>query len=333
MQISRNAILIYFFLGVIHAQLSITNLDANQYVVDFDNTVANVNLGQFDGTFPHANPQTGDLDADAWVFKRTVTLVADSAYFGGEDNGGVTSGLFYAFDISNGGVKDNALGFQPTTDFFTPGSITLKMVNNTGSTITHITVDYEIWVYNSASRGNTLAFSHSPDGNTFTDETSLTYTSPEAADPSPAWVSVSKGIWLQNLSIPDGSAYYIRWTGNDSIGSGGRDEFAIDDITISMGTALNINPSVLPDKSGLYRSYPNPFNSFTMINYTIAEFDDTQLTLLDITGKPVRTLVNGYQTPGNYEYYLDAADFPSGIYFVRLSTSRIVSTQKITLLK
>ncbi len=319
------------------SQLSITNVDGvAQYVIDFDTTVEGVNNGQWDGTFPLANPQNGDLDADAWSFKRTLTLEVqpdDSlTYFGGTSNGGVTAGKFYSYDISNGGVLDRAVGFQPTSVFLTPGSITLYIVNNTGTTITHITVSYEIWEYNTAGYSTYVYFSHSIDNSTYTHEPSVDFLSVELGGTS-EWVLTTKAIWLQGLNIPDGSSYYLRWDSDDYSGSGSRDEIAIDDITISMGNALDVKDIQLPADFGFRNAFPNPFNPVTTLRYTLGARGNTVIRLFNLKGEFLEEISHGVRNPGDHTLRFDGSRYPSGVYVIELTSPHTRDSQIITLLK
>ena len=83
----------------------------------------------------------------------------------------------------------------------------------------------------------------------------------------------------------------------------------------------------------LYQNYPNPFNPSTKIKYYIPQNSFVKITLHDILGSEIRTLVNENAQPGNYEIILDGSDLSSGMYFVRLSSENIQRTLKISLIK
>ena len=69
------------------------------------------------------------------------------------------------------------------------------------------------------------------------------------------------------------------------------------------------------------------------IRYDIPNFSQVKLTVFDITGKIVATLVNQQQSAGHYEILFDGAGLSSGIYFYRLETSTFTDTKKMTLIK
>ncbi|HEX7358083.1 MAG TPA: S8/S53 family peptidase, partial [Ignavibacteriaceae bacterium] len=83
----------------------------------------------------------------------------------------------------------------------------------------------------------------------------------------------------------------------------------------------------------LYQNYPNPFNPSTNIKYTIPKNSFVKITLHDILGNEIRTLVNQNVQPGTFQVTLDGSGLASGMYFVRLSAENIERTLKISLIK
>jgi HAMP domain-containing protein len=143
----------------------------------------------------------------------------------------VITGGIYAFQV--GGAADVGLGFQPTTDDLTSGTITLKVQNTSGAPLTTVRVSYDLYCYNDQGRANSVKFSYSTDDTTYTAVSALDYTSPEAADSSPAWEETDRVATL-SFSVAAADYFYLRWTTADVSGSGSRDEFALDDITVSV---------------------------------------------------------------------------------------------------
>ena len=83
----------------------------------------------------------------------------------------------------------------------------------------------------------------------------------------------------------------------------------------------------------LNTAYPNPFNPATSINYTISDMDHVILSVYNLTGQLIETLVDDQQNAGNYTLVWDAAQLPSGMYFLRMETSNEMFHQKLMLLK
>ena len=89
----------------------------------------------------------------------------------------------------------------------------------------------------------------------------------------------------------------------------------------------------LPDKFELSQNYPNPFNPTTLIKYSLPKAGNVSLKVYNVLGKEVATLVNGYQTAGNYKVEFNARGLASGLYFYRLTAGDFVSVKKMMLLK
>ncbi len=100
-----------------------------------------------------------------------------------------------------------------------------------------------------------------------------------------------------------------------------------------------------PENFELAQNYPNPFNPSTTIKYSIpnvassfSSSNNVKLTIYDVLGKEIATLVNEKQNPGNYEVEFNSnsgnfRNLPSGIYFYTLQMGRFTKTQRMILLK
>ena len=83
----------------------------------------------------------------------------------------------------------------------------------------------------------------------------------------------------------------------------------------------------------LFDNFPNPFNPTTKIKYQSPELSKVKLTVYDVLGREVKTLVNEEKPAGSYEVEFDGTNLPSGIYFYRIETSKFSDTKKFVLLK
>ncbi len=86
----------------------------------------------------------------------------------------------------------------------------------------------------------------------------------------------------------------------------------------------------------LYQSYPNPFSEFTTIGYELPQASEIQITILDMKGRILKTLVKGMQPEGNYQvkWYGDdnhGVRLSSGIYFVIMQTNGGTLQHKVIL--
>ena len=91
--------------------------------------------------------------------------------------------------------------------------------------------------------------------------------------------------------------------------------------------------NVLPVKTELSGSYPNPFNPTTSINYGLENNGHVEIMIYDAAGRLVEELVNGHQDGGKYSITWNASNQASGMYFAKMVVGDIVQTQKLVLLK
>jgi hypothetical protein len=90
---------------------------------------------------------------------------------------------------------------------------------------------------------------------------------------------------------------------------------------------------VAPQQFELAQNYPNPFNPTTAIRFTLPVAEQVQLTVFNMLGQNVATLVNDHLAAGSYEFEFDAASLPSGVYFYSLQAGNFSMTKKMILLK
>ncbi len=83
----------------------------------------------------------------------------------------------------------------------------------------------------------------------------------------------------------------------------------------------------------LLPNYPNPFNPVTTIGYQLAAQSQVTLSVYNVLGQKVRTLVNETQRAGAHSVVLNAQGLPSGVYFARLEAGTQRAIQKMILMK
>lgn len=93
------------------------------------------------------------------------------------------------------------------------------------------------------------------------------------------------------------------------------------------------NQNELPIKYELAQNYPNPFNPVTTIQYGLPKSSYVTLTVMDILGREVKILVDGYNRAGYHNVNFDGKNFSSGIYFYKLSAEQFTETKKMILIK
>ncbi len=105
-------------------------------------------------------------------------------------------------------------------------------------------------------------------------------------------------------------------------------------ITFSVPTTgIDEQQLSLPTRFELQQNYPNPFNPSTTIFFTLPATMNVQLTVYDLLGQKIATLVNGRLSSGEHQVTFKAADLPSGVYLYQLRGNGITQTRRMVLLK
>lgn len=95
----------------------------------------------------------------------------------------------------------------------------------------------------------------------------------------------------------------------------------------------DLGDDALPTAFVLHQNYPNPFNPTTIIPYDLASSGNVRITVFDVAGRPVATLLDAQQNAGRHQVAFDAAGLPSGVYMIRMEAGGQVLVRKLTLLK
>ena len=93
-----------------------------------------------------------------------------------------------------------------------------------------------------------------------------------------------------------------------------------------------------PSRKDLMNNYPNPFNPITSITYDVSEKSRVRITIFDLQGREVRTILNEQRSPGRYTQFWDGTDrkgheVTGGVYFLRIQAGDLTETRKMTLVK
>ncbi|MCP4582491.1 MAG: T9SS type A sorting domain-containing protein [candidate division Zixibacteria bacterium] len=220
-----------------------------------------------------------------------------------------SGGGFTHIDIpakkTNGAAKITALDWSDYNDFYSTGPY-LASINS---------IDIaDLAEYKSTTGTDEHSISVDPG---FVSVTDLHTTSPEL---------VGVGIYLDR--VPDDIDGNPRDPNNPSIGGGVYTPTSIED---------NLE-TVLPEKFNLYQNYPNPFNPTTIIEFEIQKQSDVEITVFNILGRKIRSLVSENLSAGKYTARWDGTNesgisVASGIYFYSLRIGELTKTKKMVLLK
>ena len=96
----------------------------------------------------------------------------------------------------------------------------------------------------------------------------------------------------------------------------------------------NISICGNPENFSLSQNYPNPFNSNTIIKYYVPKYEFIYLSIYNLIGQKVETLVSEFQAVGDYEINWQAKGLPSGVYFYKLQDcNNYLETKKMLLIR
>ncbi len=152
-----------------------------------------------------------------------------------------------------------------------------------------------------------------------------------------SWISVNTGLTdIDITSIAVTQGYIFAGTSNGNIW-----RRPLNEIPLSIRkNKLNISEDII-----LKGNYPNPFNPVTKIKYELRVANYVTVTVYDVSGNKVETLVNQKQNAGSYEVEFDArlsppsqsrergSDLSSGVYFYKVESGDFAEVKRMVLLK
>jgi hypothetical protein len=147
----------------------------------------------------------------------------------------------------------------------------------------------------------------------------------KSSDGGATWNPVNEGLTdLEVQALASPSAMLYAGTNNSGLW---RRPLA------EMVTSVQPMSNGLPSAAKLEQNYPNPFNPSTTINYELPRASHVTLTVYDVLGREVATLVNGVEDPGYKSVGWDAGGGSSGVYFYRLTAGDFGATKKLMLIR
>ena len=159
-------------------------------------------------------------------------------------------------------------------------------------------------------------------------------------DTSATSFSVSYADMIEDMTENNATVATIEWTvhvtdGIDTVEANN----APFTITIDGGWAMNASAEALiPEVFALHQNYPNPFNPTTSLRYDLPENSLVNITIYDMMGREVKTLVNQTQDAGYKSVVWNATNdygrpVSAGIYLYQIQAGKYISTKKMALLK
>jgi hypothetical protein len=103
--------------------------------------------------------------------------------------------------------------------------------------------------------------------------------------------------------------------------------------TFYLSSQNGISDVKIPNTYYLAQNYPNPFNPTTKIEYKISKATNVKISIFNIIGQELETILNEYKTPGKYTLTFDGARYQSGVYFYKIETGYFSDIKKMLLIK
>ncbi|MCK9280038.1 MAG: T9SS type A sorting domain-containing protein [Melioribacteraceae bacterium] len=103
--------------------------------------------------------------------------------------------------------------------------------------------------------------------------------------------------------------------------------------TKESSNSIQIRSTTIPLEYNLMQNYPNPFNPTTSIRFTIPEKAVVKLTVYNMLGEEMNSIINKELDAGLHQFEWNANGIPSGIYLYKLTTDKFTSNKKMILIK
>jgi photosystem II stability/assembly factor-like uncharacterized protein len=222
--------------------------------------------------------------------------------------GGFVSGLAVRSDkqVWICGTGDNAGGSLPNIGRSTDGGVTWSVVNTGGGITGYCTMK---WVYST-----NVCFLMGSNGIGRSTDAGLTWTSETIPNVS----------LLMNFDVYFSSSTVYGY----AIASDGTCIKTTESLT-----GFDPGNISVPSKYELDQNYPNPFNPATTIKYSLPKASQVTLKIYDVLGNEVKTMVDKYQSAGNYVESFDGSELASGVYFYSLRAGDYSETKRMSLVK
>ena len=154
----------------------------------------------------------------------------------------------------------------------------------------------------------------------------------------PLFVNPEKGNYKLRKGSPcidTGTSFFV-WEGDtlvnlpDTVFEGDAPDMGAFESTYSLVVAEN---GIIPIQYALKQNFPNPFNPTTTIEFSIPQSGFVTLTIYDVLGREVETILNEYKDIGHHKLQWNASEVPSGIYFMRMQNGDFSQVRKVMVVR
>ena len=151
-------------------------------------------------------------------------------------------------------------------------------------------------------------------------------------------LGVSYESILDFITMTGGNSLQADWVVHVTDGHDTLISNEMRNISFDASDVLSLDGSMLPLEFALGQNYPNPFNPTTKIQYALANDVFVNISIYDLMGRSIKSLINIEQAAGFYEINWNATNnkgelVPAGMYFYMIQAGAFKSTKKMVLLK
>jgi len=236
----------------------------------------------------------------------------------------------------------HSIALDGSGNVYVTGYSTGTGTNDDYCTIKYNSSGVQQWVARYNGPGNWIdeAYSLAVDGSGNVYVTGYSYGSGTSSDYCTIKYN-SSGVqqWVARYNGPgydDANSIAVDGSGNVYVTGGSSGSTYYDYCTIKYvqtPTGLQAIGNEIPKEFKLIQNYPNPFNPITKIRFDLPKNVNVKLTIYDMLGREVETIVNEQLNAGSYEVVFDASKYTSGVYYYRLNAGEFVETKKMILVK
>jgi hypothetical protein len=142
------------------------------------------------------------------------------------------------------------------------------------------------------------------------------------------------GTWIGDGSL-DGTLEFDSIQLTYTPGQPTRGSYIVDELRVVDTNYLALGSPVdqHPLEYALLPNYPNPFNPWTSVPFTLPKQSNVQVKVYNLRGELITTLLKGTLAAGHHVTRWNASNVPSGLYLMQLETNDISITRKVTVLK
>ncbi|MCK5131119.1 MAG: T9SS type A sorting domain-containing protein [Candidatus Sabulitectum sp.] len=140
----------------------------------------------------------------------------------------------------------------------------------------------------------------------------------------------AKGLYVHNEELGGCIIWTISQGYLDWLSSGEKDPL-MKAVKIAFLETTAIEQSSPAPIVSSFSAYPNPVSSLSTIQYNLLEQSHVTIEVFDISGRPMRTVQDGFEQKGEHSFLFQTAELPAGVYMLRLASDSQTITQRIVI--